>query len=407
MSTEITKLALVAQKADLLTNRDMAMVSATDTFLATNHNHLKPELELFFLKNIIDSNDKLADCTAEEAVKIYLSASRLGLTFQDTYGFLYVIPYWNNGRNKPQLQIGYKGMEYLMKKSGLIKRVIGKDLVYQGEEYESGIKDGQQYVVHKKSPFTRDKSKPEIGGYIFIEKFNGETMLLELSTADFNYARGKSKSWPDTVEKQKTSVWHQQRDAMCLKTIWRRLYSELLAEIKIASEEKESAKYNAVAEAYKMSQQELSYEEDAAINTEPSIYEEVTAKEVQEQEPETKVEPKVETPITTTTTTQKPAKTTTTTTTEQPNVVPATDPQPNTDEDAEKAKKKECLERYKSFGIGLSVIKAMFEMNKNDLFTIEQMDILYKGLEEYPAGPPDYLSAWLNLEAKKLLNKEQ
>lgn len=259
MSKEIVKNGLESQRGSNQSLVVSGLESAVQIFTENNYNKLDAKAEMFYFRSIIEGDDRLAAAAPEELVQIYLSAARLGLTFQSDYQFIHVLPYWSSKKNRhvPSFQIGYKGMEYLLKKSGVISKVIARDLVYEGEDYFTEIKDGKLSITHKKAPFGRKTDKPELGGYIWVQNYKGDDVVVELSHDDFNFARSRSKSWPADVQKQKESVWHTNRSKMCLKTLWRRLYSELLADMKIAFEQHQSPYISALQEAAKIDAEDI------------------------------------------------------------------------------------------------------------------------------------------------------
>ena len=353
--------ALASQKSSQVATTEGALKSAIALYQQGSTNKdTNAQNEAFFLQMIVNNNDKLKGCSGDELVKVFLGAATLGLTFNPAYQFVHVVPYWNSQRGVsiPNMQIGYKGMEYLMCKSGLLKKVIATDLVYEGEEYTSSLDMGEVAIVHKKSPFNRSVNKGEIGGYIFVELYNGQKKLLELSTADFNYARSKSKSWGNTPEKQAESLWATNRPAMCKKTLWRRLYSDLIAHLKIAQErtEGEAKQFlESMGDAMQM---------DMEQDLKDGPYEYTGSQIVVEQVVDTKQD--VKSAITQ----DEPAD---------------TEPEDNDDVQVEQAEqteeqfeqfKKTIIAAYEEAGIGLAVIKHALKLERNDKISREQLDKL-------------------------------
>ncbi len=360
--------ALVSQQSSNKSTTEQALESAIVLYKEGSVNgEINAISEKFYVQRIIEGNDKLKESSPQEMVDVFLRAATMGLTFNPSYQFAHIVPFYSPklGRNMPQLIPGYKGLEYLMKKSGLVKKVIAHDLVYKGEKYVLKIENGNRSIHHEKPTFERDDSKGEIGGYIWVELYNGNTHALELSTKDFNKARSKSKSWPADTEKQKTSVWTTERDAMCKKTLWRRLYSELLADLKIAQEKASS---DAGKQQIFTAMQNLM--EIDADDTDASDMGNITTVE---KEP-------VKIAI---------APTTTTTTKEQKVVKPEPEPEIEDDEDDEDEDddglqsnsindmpedeysnfKSSIVRLYDQAGIKLSVLKLTLGLQKNDLLT--------------------------------------
>lgn len=356
--------ALVSQQSSNLSTTEQALENAIALYEKGSVNKgVDAKSEVFFLQRIVHSNDKLKEASPTELVDCFLTAATLGLTFNPSYQFVHLVPYWSSkvNRNIPSLQIGYKGMEYLMKRSGLIKKVIAHDLVYEGEKYSSSVENGEMTIQHTKETFKRNAAKGEVGGYILVELYNGSTKLLELSTDDFNKARSKSKSWGQDAEKQKTSIWATERVAMCKKTLWRRLYSELLADLKIAQE----------ATAGDSSAQSVFAAMQKAMDVDDGDVTDMGNITTVEKEP-------VKIAI---------APTTTTTTEEQKVVKPESEPaqefdendfdeedyEPTTietmSEDEFSRFKASIVKLYDEAGIKLSVLKATLSMHKNDLLT--------------------------------------
>ena len=356
--------ALVSQASSNLSTTEQALENAIAHYEKGSVNKgIDAKSEVFFLQRIVYSNDKLKEASPTELVDCFLTAATLGLTFNPSYQFVHLVPYWSSkvNRNVPSLQIGYKGMEYLMKRSGLIRKVIAHDLVYEGEQYTSSVENGEMTIQHSKETFKRNAAKGEIGGYILVELYNGSTKLLELSTDDFNKARSKSKSWGSDVEKQKTSIWATERVAMCKKTLWRRLYSELLADLKIAQEA--TAGDSNAQSVFSAMQNAMDVDDGGDISDIGNI----TAVE---KEP-------VKIAI---------APTTTTTTEEQEVVKPEPEPEIEDEEDEDDDElqsnsindmpedeysnfKSSIVKLYDQAGIKLSVLKLTLGLQKNDLLT--------------------------------------
>lgn len=117
--------------------------------------------------------------------------------------------------NKADFQTDYKGEKKLAKKYSVnpIKDIYAK-LVREGDLFEEGVKEGQQFINFKPIPFN---TAPIIGVFAVVYFQDGSMMYETMSKEEVDYIR-------DTFSKQpKGATWTKSYGEMAKKTVLRRL----------------------------------------------------------------------------------------------------------------------------------------------------------------------------------------
>ncbi|WP_202630600.1 recombinase RecT, partial [Deinococcus alpinitundrae] len=81
-------------------------------------------------------NPMLKECTPESLLGAVMQAAQVGLE-PDALGSAYLVPYYNKNKNvkEVQLQIGYKGLIELVRRSGQVTSIVANE-VYENDEFD-------------------------------------------------------------------------------------------------------------------------------------------------------------------------------------------------------------------------------------------------------------------------------
>lgn len=164
-----------------------------------------------------------------------MMAATLDLPINNNLGFAYIVPF-NTKRKNPntnkyeytteaQFQIGYKGFIQLAQRSGQFSRIAATP-VYEGQLISANPLLGYEF------DWTVENKGEAIGYVAFFKLLNGFTAELYMSKADvLKHAAKYSQTYKSAEEKKSkgewgSSVWHDQFEAMALKTVIKLLLSK-------------------------------------------------------------------------------------------------------------------------------------------------------------------------------------
>lgn len=167
-----------------------------------------------FTASLIDaySNDtNLQKCEPSAVVMEALKAATLKLPINRDLGFAYVVPY----KNKPQMQIGYKGYIQLAMRTGQYRH-INADKVFEGE-----LK-GHDKITGKIDLSGEKQSDNVIGYFAYIETVQGFQKISYWTKSEVvEHAKKYSQSYNSS-----SSAWKTNFDAMAKKTVLKHLLSK-------------------------------------------------------------------------------------------------------------------------------------------------------------------------------------
>lgn len=116
----------------------------------------------------------------ESVIEAVIESASIGLTLYPPLGYAYLTPQYAAGRNNIVLVVGYRGLEYLAKKSGTVKQIT-TELVYANDTFRRGMnKDGSTFVEFEQARGDRGKLE---GGYCRAFLAN-DTMHVEWMDSD-------------------------------------------------------------------------------------------------------------------------------------------------------------------------------------------------------------------------------
>jgi phage RecT family recombinase len=166
------------------------------------------EAEKFHFMKTLQENQKLQSCSKLSLYGCFMDVAVSGLSFDPSAKQVYIVPFNINigTRQQPQwesraqLMISGYGELALRIKQGQIKYADNPVLVYEGDEFSIGTKNGTSYVEHK-SIFPR-KSDNIIACYLRITRNDGSVDYKVISIEEIeklrNFSKDRdSKAWTD------------------------------------------------------------------------------------------------------------------------------------------------------------------------------------------------------------------
>lgn len=168
------------------------------------------------LLNTINGNKQLQQADASSIMKAGAIAATLDLPIDPNFGYAYIVPYNNKGKNEAQFQMGYKGFVQLAMRTGQYKKITVSEL-YDGQfkSYDP-ITDTLEYDLN-------DKVSDETTHYIaYFKLLNGFEKYFIMSKEEVEeHARKYSKTFNASFSNWKTNF-----DGMAKKTVLKLLLSK-------------------------------------------------------------------------------------------------------------------------------------------------------------------------------------
>lgn len=176
------------------------------------HNALKENKDSF-VASIIDiyANDNyLQKCEPKLVIYECLKAATLKLPINKSLGYVYIVPY----KDKPQMQIGYKGYIQLAMRTNQYE-TINAGVICEGVTVERDILSGS-------IKFTGEaKSDKAIGYFAYFKLLNGFSKTLYMTEEEvIAHAKRYSRSF-----NQEGGAWKNNFEQMAIKTPLRALLS--------------------------------------------------------------------------------------------------------------------------------------------------------------------------------------
>ena len=169
----------------------------------------KPDAYITSVLQVLSSNSMLVDVNAETITGAVFTACALNLPLNNNLGLAYIVPF----KGSAQLQIGYKGFIQLAQRTGQIKS-INAIAVYDTDTEESALK--------RLTSILPQKVEGNVIGYVArLETITGFEAHVSMTNEELEQHADKySQTYKSAKSKGKTySVWHQNWDAMCKKTV--------------------------------------------------------------------------------------------------------------------------------------------------------------------------------------------
>lgn len=168
---------------------------------------------------IANSNTMLRTADPTSIFNAACMAATLNLPLQNGLGFAYIVPFKNNKERKveAQFQIGYKGFIQLAQRSGQFKRLVALP-VYKKQLIKKDFINGFEFDWEQEP----EKDENPIGYYAYFKLVNDFSAELYMSHDDIvKHAQRYSQTF-----KKGFGVWHDNFEAMALKTVMKLLLSK-------------------------------------------------------------------------------------------------------------------------------------------------------------------------------------
>ena len=164
--------------------------------------------EKFHFLKLVNDNGNLQSCTKLSLYGIFMDVAVSGLSFDPSMKHLYIVPYnVNVGTNENKrwekraaLQISGYGELLLRQLQGQVKYVDNPVIVYEGDEFRFGTRDGKTLVEHMATIPRRTDNI--IAAYICITRHDDTRDYKVMTMEDIQKLRKfskdpNSKAWTD------------------------------------------------------------------------------------------------------------------------------------------------------------------------------------------------------------------
>ena len=143
--------------------------------------HLTAERMLRVVMTAVQKTPRLLECSERSLIGAVVEASQLGLEPDGVRGLAYLIPRRNRKTNtyEAQLQIGYKGLIDLARRSGQIQTITA-EVVYQKDAFRV-VKGLHPDLVHEPA-WNEPDPGPVIGAYAVAVLKDGGVQFHVMST---------------------------------------------------------------------------------------------------------------------------------------------------------------------------------------------------------------------------------
>ncbi|TWM79019.1 hypothetical protein CHCC14808_2348 [Bacillus licheniformis] len=176
-------------------------------------------------------NPMLKECTPESLLGAVMQAAQVGLE-PDALGSAYLVPYYNKNKDvkEVQLQIGYKGLIELVRRSGQVTSIVANE-VYENDEFdfEYGI---NEKLYHKP---TMDADRGKLKCFYAYARFkDGGHAFTVMSVEQINQIRDKfSKSQKNGKH---FGPWADHYESMAKKTVIKQLVKYMPISVEIQNQ---------------------------------------------------------------------------------------------------------------------------------------------------------------------------
>ena len=166
------------------------------------------EAEKFHFMKKLQEDAKLQNCSKLSLYGCFMDVAVSGLSFDPSAKHVYIVPFNVNvgtkqnpkWESRAQLMISGYGELALRMKQGQIKYADNPVLVYEGDEFSTGTRNGQYFIEHKAS-YPR-KSENIIACYLRITRIDGTVDYKVISIEEIEKLRNfskdpDSKAWTD------------------------------------------------------------------------------------------------------------------------------------------------------------------------------------------------------------------
>ena len=154
----------------------------------------------------------LVKCSKESIFRSLREAAAYGLELNGMLGQAYLIPYNEKNVMTCHLQLGYKGLIALARRSNTIK-TIAAEAIHENDIFDCELASGRS--IHHKIDIFKERGEV-VAYYCLVELSNGGEQFKVLSKKEVEKHRDKfSKAYNP---KDPNNIWNKNFDAMALKT---------------------------------------------------------------------------------------------------------------------------------------------------------------------------------------------
>lgn len=154
----------------------------------------------------------LVKCSKDSIFRSLKEAAAYGLELNGLLGQAYLIPYNEKGVMTCHLQLGYKGLIALARRSNTIK-TIAAEPIHKNDIFDCELASGRS--IHHKIDIFKERGEV-VAYYCLVELANGGEQFKVMSKKEVENHRNKfSKAYNPN---DKENIWNKNFDAMALKT---------------------------------------------------------------------------------------------------------------------------------------------------------------------------------------------
>ena len=163
----------------------------------------------------VRQNPKLQECSVPSLLGVFMTLAQLGLE-PGVLGQAYILPFNNKKLNtvEAQLQISYKGMIELLRRTGQLRDIYAYT-VYENDEFE--ITYGLERTLIHKPNFKQGRGK--IIGFYSAAILKDDTKAFEYMTLDEVVEHEKKYR----LGQYKNSIWDKNLEEMAHKTVTKKM----------------------------------------------------------------------------------------------------------------------------------------------------------------------------------------
>lgn len=201
--------------------------------------HLSADRLMRVAFTTIRQNPKILECTPQSLMGAVMQSAQLGLE-PDALGSCYMVPYNRkvqtpNGEQwvkEVQLQIGYKGMIELVRRTGQVTSIVA-NAVFQNDvfEFEYGLNETLRHV-----PVMTGERGEIIAFYAYARFKDGGHAFAVMSVEDVNKVRDKFSKSINNRTKEIYGPWADHYESMAKKTVIKALIKYMPISVEIQND---------------------------------------------------------------------------------------------------------------------------------------------------------------------------
>ena len=206
--------SLLKQKKNKKTVFDLIQ-SSKEQFAMALPKHVSTDRFTRVALTAVRQNPKLQECSVPSLLGVFMTLAQLGLE-PGVLGQAYILPFNNKKLNtvEAQLQISYKGMIELLRRTGQLRDIYAYT-VYENDEFE--ITYGLERTLIHKPNFKQGRGK--IIGFYSAAILKDDTKAFEYMTLDEVVEHEKKYR----LGQYKNSIWDKNLEEMAHKTVTKKM----------------------------------------------------------------------------------------------------------------------------------------------------------------------------------------